>query len=134
MLQNQSTQMGIPMAVAGQELRLALNGSPISRLSKDNRNYDVSLQFRKEDRSAPQSWKQVPIRAQNGMVTTLGSVATQIEGEAPLQINVRTSLECSQFYRVIWHCTRRCCSGRTNAGKRLYQRVTWRSVVRSRSA
>ena len=86
MLQNQSTQMGIPMAIAGQELRLALNGAPISRLSKDNRNYDVSLQFRKEDRSAPQSWKQVPIRAQNGMITTLGSVATQAEGEAPLQI------------------------------------------------
>ena len=85
MLQNQSTQMGIPMAAAGPELRLALNGAPISRLSKDNRNYDVS-QFRKEDRSAPQSWKQVPIRAQNGMVTTLGSVATQTEGEALLQI------------------------------------------------
>jgi len=78
--------MGIPMAAAGQELRLALNGSPISRLSKDNRNYDVSLQFRKEDRSAPQSWKQVPVRAQNGMITTLGSIATQAEGEAPLQI------------------------------------------------
>ncbi len=86
MLQNQSTQMGIPMAAAGQELRLALNGAPISRLSKDNRTYEVSLQFRKEDRSAPHSWKQVPIRAQNGMVTTLGSVAKQSEGEAPLQI------------------------------------------------
>ena len=86
MLQNQSAQMGIPMAAAGQELRLALNGAPISRLSKDNQTYDVSLQFRKEDRSAAQSWKQVPIRSQNGMITTLGSIATQSEGEAPLQI------------------------------------------------
>ena len=86
MLQNQSTQMGIPMAMAGQELRFAINGAPISRLSKDNETYEVSLQFRKEDRSAPQSWKQVPIRSQNGMLTTLGSVATQSEGEAPLQI------------------------------------------------
>ncbi len=86
MLQNQSTQMGIPMAQAGQELRLALNGAPISRLSKDNQTYEVSLQFRKEDRSSPKSWKQVPLRAQNGMITTLGSVATQSEGEAPLQI------------------------------------------------
>ena len=86
MLPSQSTQMGIPMAMAGQELRFALNGAPISRLSKDNKTYEVSLQFRKEDRSAAQSWKQVPIRSQNGMLTTLGSIASQSEGEAPLQI------------------------------------------------
>ena len=78
MLQNQSTQMGIPMAAAGQGLRLVLEIAPISRLSKDNRNYDVSSI---EKRTALPNHEAIPIRAQNGMVTTLGSVATQTEGK-----------------------------------------------------
>lgn len=86
MLQNQSTSMGIPMAQAGQELRMALNGAPISRLTQDGEMYEVNLQFRKEDRSTPRAWKQVPIRTGSGMMTTLGSIAEQSEGEAPLQI------------------------------------------------
>ena len=86
MLQNQSTSMGIPMAQAGQELRMALNGAPISRLSQDGEMYEVNLQFRKEDRSTPRAWTQVPIRTSSGMMTTLGSIAEQSEGEAPLQI------------------------------------------------
>ena len=78
--------MGIPMAQAGQELRMALNGAPISRLSQDGEMYEVNLQFRKEDRSTPRAWTQVPIRTSSGMMTTLGSIAEQSEGEAPLQI------------------------------------------------
>ena len=86
MEQQQSTKLGIPMAQAGQEVRLALNGSRISRISKDGRNYDVTLQFRTEDRTSPQSWKQVPVRTRTGLLTTVGSIAKQSEGEAPLQI------------------------------------------------
>ena len=48
MLQNQSTQMGIPMASCWSGIAIGLKWrSNISRLSKDNRNYDVSLNFEK---------------------------------------------------------------------------------------
>ena len=81
-----ATSLGIPSAVAGQELRLAMRGGIISRYTGDNKPRDVILRLREEDRNDAQSWKQIPIRTQNGTISQLGEISSQDEGESPIQI------------------------------------------------
>jgi hydrophobic/amphiphilic exporter-1 (mainly G- bacteria), HAE1 family len=83
---NKSTQMGIPVGQSGQEMRMALNGATISRFSDNGKPRDMFLRFRLEDRQDPQAWKRVPVRTKRGQLTTLNALASQDEGEAPLQI------------------------------------------------
>ena len=80
------TSLGIPSAVAGQELRLAMRGGVISRYTGDNKPRDVILRLREEDRNDAQSWKQIPVRTQTGTISQLGEISSQDEGESPIQI------------------------------------------------
>ena len=80
-----ATSLGIPSAVAGQELRLAMRGGVVSRYG-DNKPRDVILRLREEDRNDAQSWKQIPVRTQTGTISQLGEISSQDEGESPIQI------------------------------------------------
>ena len=84
--QSQATKLGIPLAQAGQELRLAMNGANISTFNDQGKPREVFLQFREPDRKEPNDWKNIPVRTQSGYLTTLGALGEQVEGESPIQI------------------------------------------------
>ena len=84
--QSQATKLGIPLAMAGQELRLAMSGANISKFNDNGKPREVFLQFREPDRKNPDDWKNIPVRTQAGYLTTIGALGTQINGESPIQI------------------------------------------------
>ena len=85
-MNSHAASLGIPSAVAGQELRLAMRGGVVSRYTGDNKTWDVILRLREEDRNDAQSWKQIPVRTQTGTISQLGKISSQDEGESPIQI------------------------------------------------
>ena len=84
--QSNATKLGISLAQAGQELRLAMSGANISKFTDQGKPLEVFLQFREADRRNANDWKNIPIRTQSGLLTTLGTLGVLEEGESPIQI------------------------------------------------
>ena len=83
---NKATELGIPLAQAGQELRIALAGATVSRFSANNTPRDIVLRLAEEDRSQADDWRTIPVRTSAGQLTTLSALAKRSEGESPVQV------------------------------------------------
>ena len=86
LVRNKATELGIPLAQAGQELRIALAGATVSRFSANNTPRDIVLRLAEEDRSQADDWRTIPVRTSAGQLTTLSALAKRSEGESPVQV------------------------------------------------
>jgi hydrophobic/amphiphilic exporter-1 (mainly G- bacteria), HAE1 family len=82
----QSIRAGLPTAVVGQELRMAMSGAQVTRYTGGSKPMDVVLRLREEDRSLPTDWRRIPIRTSSGSLAELGALASLQEGESPIEI------------------------------------------------
>ncbi|MEC7984362.1 MAG: efflux RND transporter permease subunit, partial [Myxococcota bacterium] len=80
------TKQNIPVAAAGQEVRLAMTDTTISRYTGGSRPRDIVFGFQKEDKKSLNAWKKIPIRMGDGRITEMGMIAEQREGASPIQI------------------------------------------------
>ncbi|MEC8278838.1 MAG: efflux RND transporter permease subunit, partial [Myxococcota bacterium] len=82
----QSLRLGLPLGAIGQELRMAMTGARVSRMSLDGQPRDIQVRLLSDNRQNASDWTLIPIRTQSGQLTTMGAVGALAEGESPIEI------------------------------------------------
>jgi HAE1 family hydrophobic/amphiphilic exporter-1 len=84
--QSKAALLGVAPAAAANIARIAVGGAVATKVRTPNGLVDVRVQFPRSDRNTVSSLQNVRVRANNGMLVPLGSIATFTWTKAPTRI------------------------------------------------